>query len=110
VSLVVIKVTQILMYRLSLALGLYSKQGPEGVPDDYSGNPWPGFGVLLGTNLLGLVLIVTRRDLVWTLASAWVNVSIWTLRPKPAPVYVSLWPRVSSSAHTEHGHLHRLWL
>lgn len=49
----------------------------------------PGFGVLLGTNLLGLAVVIIRGDIVWCVAATWVAVSIWTANPKPAPVYVS---------------------
>ena len=48
-----------------------------------------GFGVVLGTNLLGLIVVIIRGDIVWCVAATWVAVSIWTATPKPAPVYVS---------------------
>ena len=48
-----------------------------------------GFAVVLGTNLLGLLVIILRRDIVWCVAATWIAVSIWAAQPKPAPVYVS---------------------
>ena len=48
-----------------------------------------GFGVLLGTNLLGLAVVIVRGDIVWCVAATWIAVSIWTANPKPAPIYVS---------------------
>lgn len=51
---------------------------------------WEGFGVMLGVNLLGLLVIILRRDLVWCIGAVWVCVSVWSSRPKAAPVVVSL--------------------
>ena len=49
----------------------------------------PAFGILLGTNLLGLAVVIVRGDIVWCVAATWIAVSIWSAKPKPAPVYVS---------------------
>lgn len=49
---------------------------------------WPVFGVVLGTNLVGLLVVILRRDIVWTIAATWICVSIWSERPKPTPIYV----------------------
>jgi hypothetical protein len=51
-----------------------------------------GFGVVLGTNLLGLAVVVIRGDIVWCVAATWVAISIWSAKPKPAPVNVSDYP------------------
>ena len=60
-----------------------------GEPIDYSKwHAWTGFGVVLGTNLLGLIVVLLRRDIVCCIAATWVCVSIWSYRPKPSPVYV----------------------
>ena len=47
------------------------------------------FGVVLGTNLLGLAVVIIRGDIVWCVAATWIAVSIWSASPKPAPVNVS---------------------
>jgi hypothetical protein len=47
------------------------------------------FAVVLGTNLLGLAVVIIRGDIVWCVAATWVAVSIWSAPPKPAPVNVS---------------------
>ncbi|KAH7923189.1 hypothetical protein BV22DRAFT_1093351 [Leucogyrophana mollusca] len=74
-------------YALFITLGLsYSPSHPE----DYGNHPWSGFGVTFGTNLLGLVVVLTRRDIVWTVAATWICASIWSARPKPAPVYITV--------------------
>ena len=72
----------------SITLGLTYKGIIPGLPIDYTAHPWPGFGVVFGTNLLGLIVIALRRDIVWCVAATWICASIWSLRPKPAPVYV----------------------
>jgi len=63
---------------------------PPGNPQNYADwHAMAGFAVILGTNLLGLLVIILRRDIVWCVAATWIAVSIWAARPKPAPVYVS---------------------
>ncbi|ESK85664.1 hypothetical protein Moror_9933 [Moniliophthora roreri MCA 2997] len=81
-----------LMFPLSLfiALGLVYDPSYPGPPVNYSENPWPGFGVVFGTNILGLLVIIFRRDIVWCVAATWICISIWTERPKPGPVYVTV--------------------
>lgn len=62
------------------------------MPDDnYSykaWHVWPVFGVVFGTNLVGLLVVLFRRDIVWTIAATWICISLWSLEPKPAPVKV----------------------
>lgn len=85
-----ISITQSLTHKPSVTLGLSFHPTPPGSPRDYSSwHAMPGFGVLLGTNLLGLAVVIIRGDIVWCVAATWVAVSIWTANPKPAPVYVS---------------------
>jgi len=71
-------------YSLFLALGLYNK--PWGRSPDTG---MAGLITVLTTNLLGLVVIVLRRDIVWCVAATWICVSLWTQRPKPAPIYIT---------------------
>ncbi|KAJ3840941.1 hypothetical protein F5878DRAFT_723361 [Lentinula raphanica] len=80
-----------LMFPLSLFinLGLTYTPTTPGPPRDYADHPWPGFGVVLGTNLLGFLVIILRRDIVWCAAATWISISIWVLRPKPGPVYIA---------------------
>ena len=73
----------------SITLGLTFYPSPDG-PQHYSSwHAMTGFGVVLGTNLLGLAVVILRGDIVWCVAATWVAVSIWTASPKPAPVNVS---------------------
>ncbi|KAG2093305.1 uncharacterized protein F5147DRAFT_720984 [Suillus discolor] len=74
-------------YSLFLTLGLY--YSPSN-PDHYGRFAWPGFGVTFGANLIGLFVILMRRDIVWAVAATWICVSIWTARPKPALVYITV--------------------
>ncbi|KAK0484705.1 hypothetical protein IW261DRAFT_1458247 [Armillaria novae-zelandiae] len=80
-----------LMFPLSLfvTLGLVQTPTAPGPPIDPNAYQWPGFGVVFGTNILGLLVVVFRRDIVWCVAATWICVSIWSLRPKPAPVYIT---------------------
>ncbi|KAH7888259.1 hypothetical protein F5I97DRAFT_1866924 [Phlebopus sp. FC_14] len=59
-------------------------------PEELARHPWPGFAVVLAVNLVGLAVIVIRRDIVWAVASTWICVSIWSARPKPAPVFITV--------------------
>ncbi|KAG1837346.1 hypothetical protein C8R48DRAFT_743561 [Suillus tomentosus] len=74
-------------YSLFITLGLY--YSPSN-PEHYGRFAWPGFGVTCGANLIGLFVILMRRDIVWAVAATWICVSIWTARPKPAPVYITV--------------------
>ncbi|KAI0342541.1 hypothetical protein BDW22DRAFT_1395582 [Trametopsis cervina] len=59
-----------------------------GEPQHYGRHQWAGFIVVLSVNLLGLVVIALRRDIVWCVAATWICASIWSLDPKPFPVWV----------------------
>ena len=72
-------------YLRSITLGL--SYNPEH-PQDYTRHPWPGFAVVMATNVLSLVVILLRRDMIWAIAATWICVSIWAAPPKPAPVFV----------------------
>ncbi|KAJ7035669.1 hypothetical protein C8F04DRAFT_514803 [Mycena alexandri] len=75
---------------LFIALGLTTPPLYDGTPADYNRHMWSGFGVVFGTNLVSLIVIVLRRDIVWCAAATWICVSIWALRPKPQPVYITV--------------------
>ncbi|KAL0579419.1 hypothetical protein V5O48_002590 [Marasmius crinis-equi] len=56
-----------LMFPLSLfiTLGLtYPMTHDPDHPLDFNAYQWPGFGVLFGTNMLGLIVVIFRRDIV----------------------------------------------
>ncbi|OSD08757.1 hypothetical protein PYCCODRAFT_1448904 [Trametes coccinea BRFM310] len=71
-------------YSLFVTLGLTWSPGE---PQHYSRGQWAGCAVLLGVNLLGLLVIILRRDIVWCAAATWICASVWSLKPKPAPVF-----------------------
>ncbi|KAF9237019.1 hypothetical protein BU15DRAFT_49318 [Melanogaster broomeanus] len=74
-------------YSLFITLGLsYSPDHPE----EYDRHPWSGFAVVLAVNLLGLAVILIRRDVIWAIAATWICVSIWSAQPKPAPVFITV--------------------
>ncbi|KAJ7291067.1 hypothetical protein C8J57DRAFT_1112860 [Mycena rebaudengoi] len=81
----------VLQFGLMFPLSLFVKLGLTYSPLylDYNSHPWPGFGVVFGTNLVGLLVIALRRDIVWCVAATWICVSIWSLRPKPNHVYIT---------------------
>jgi len=74
---------------LFITLGLTFHPSPDG-PQHYSN--WyamTAFGVVLGTNLLGLAVVIIRSDIVWCVAGTWIAVSLWSATPKPAPVHIT---------------------
>lgn len=69
----------------SVTLGLtYSPNHPE----QYDQHAWWGFAAVFAVNILGLAVIIARRDIVWAVAATWICVSEWSARPKPLPVLV----------------------
>ena len=38
-------------------------------------------------NLIGLVVIVVRKDIVWCIAAVWIDIAIWSAKPKPSTVF-----------------------
>ncbi|KAI0943138.1 hypothetical protein AcV7_002369 [Taiwanofungus camphoratus] len=73
-------------YSLFVTLGFTWSPGE---PQHYARHQWAGFGVTLGVNLLGLVVIVLRRDIVWCIAASWMCATIWIRAPKPMPVWLT---------------------
>ncbi|KAH9974272.1 hypothetical protein BGW80DRAFT_1458348 [Lactifluus volemus] len=57
-------------------------------PDQYDRKQWEGFTYLLIVNIVGLLIVVLRRDWVWCLGATWVCISIWLKEPKPIAIYV----------------------
>ena len=93
----------------SVTLGLTFDPTTPGSPQHYSSwHAMTGFGVLLGTNLLGLAVVIIRGDIVWCVAATWIAVSIWSAKPKPPPVYVSdmsiYKEKRKTQRKTDHGH------
>ncbi|KAH0839375.1 hypothetical protein J3R83DRAFT_69 [Lanmaoa asiatica] len=78
-----------LMFPYSLFITLGLSYAPEH-PEDYIQHPWPGFAVVMSVNLLSLVVILFRRDVIWAIAATWICISIWTASPKPPPVLISV--------------------
>jgi hypothetical protein len=70
----------------SITLGL---TWPKGDNAPYTKYQWPGFAVMLGVNLIGLIVICARRDIVWCVGAVWVCASVWSAQPKPASIIVS---------------------
>jgi len=59
---------------------------PTKSPAQYKSYEWDGFAVVLTTNVVGLLIVAVRRDLLWCIAAASINVCIWTERPKSMAV------------------------
>ncbi|KAF5365272.1 hypothetical protein D9758_005355 [Tetrapyrgos nigripes] len=77
-----------MMFPLGLFIELGLTDGiPVGGAPTHRANPWPAFGVVLGTNFIGMLVVIMRRDIVWCVAATWICISIWSLKPKPAPVF-----------------------
>jgi len=76
-----------LMFPYSLFINL-GHTWSHGDQTHYTRGQWPGFGVMLGVNLIGFVVIVIRRDIVWTIGAVWVCAAVWSQKPKPASVYI----------------------
>lgn len=74
-------------YCLFVALGWTWTQGD---PQHYSQHQWAGLGIMLGVNILSLIVIALRRDIVWCIAASWICASIWSSKPKPFPVYITV--------------------
>ncbi|KAJ3557045.1 hypothetical protein NM688_g1685 [Phlebia brevispora] len=61
-----------------------------GEPQHYGRHQWAGFGFVLGVNLLALLVVVLRRDIVLCVAASWICASIWSQTPKPFPVFITV--------------------
>jgi len=33
-------------------------------------------------------VIVVRKDIVWCIAAVWIDIAIWSAKPKPSPVFI----------------------
>jgi hypothetical protein len=79
-------------YCLFVTLGLYFRPTwPDTGPIHYSSwHVWSGFGVVISTNLLALLVIVIRQDIVWCIAATWLCISLWAETPKPAPILAAV--------------------
>jgi hypothetical protein len=62
----------------------------DGTPVNYSDYAWSGFAVVIISNLIGLAVVLYRRDITWCVAATWIAISVWSKRPKPAPVYITV--------------------
>jgi len=71
-------------YSLFVKLGYTWEPGK---PNQYADHQWAGFGVLLLVNLIGLAVIVLRKDIVWCVAAVWIDIAIWSAKPKPSTVF-----------------------
>jgi len=71
-------------YSLFVELGYTWEPGK---PNQYADHQWVGFGVLLLVNLIGLIVIVARKDIVWCVAAVWIDIAIWSAKPKPSTVF-----------------------
>jgi len=60
-----------------------------GEPQHYARHQWVGFAVVLGVNVLGLLVVILRRDIVWCISASWICASIWSRSPKPMPVWLT---------------------
>ncbi|PPR07824.1 hypothetical protein CVT24_003101 [Panaeolus cyanescens] len=75
---------------LFITLGFFVRGYETGLPvDESKWHPNTGLLVVLGINLVELVVIVARHDIVWCVAATWTNVSLWAGRPKPAEIYIT---------------------
>jgi len=60
-----------------------------GDPTKYDRYQWEGFGVVLGSNLLALLVVTSHHDIIWCVAAVWLNAAQWSRRPKALPVFVT---------------------
>jgi hypothetical protein len=58
-------------------------------PNRYANYQWEAFGVIMGTNLLGLIIVILNTDVVWAAGGVWCMLAEIARRPKPAPVFIS---------------------
>lgn len=82
----ILPLTIMLPVSIFIALGHYWAEGDTKAYDNYM---WEGFGVFFAFNLLGLIFIALRRDVVWAVGAAWLAASVWNAPPKSAPVSIT---------------------
>ncbi|EPT02010.1 hypothetical protein FOMPIDRAFT_1160886 [Fomitopsis schrenkii] len=73
-------------YNLFVTLGWTFSPGE---PQHYARHQWAGFAVMLGVNIVGLLVVIIRRDIVWCISAAWMCASVWSRQPKPMPVWLT---------------------
>lgn len=84
---------------------IYSADHPE---RDYDVRTWEAFGFIMGTNILGLIYVMIRRDFVWTLGGVWCMIALMSRRPKSVPVFAAcilvavLYPLIWIVSHAWH--------
>ncbi|KZT08166.1 uncharacterized protein LAESUDRAFT_724171 [Laetiporus sulphureus 93-53] len=73
-------------YSLFITLG-YAFSPSE--PQHYARYQWTGFGVMMGVNVFGLLVVILSRDIVWCVSASWLCASVWSRSPKPMPVWLT---------------------
>lgn len=61
---------------------------PPSQPNEAMRHALPSAIVMLSTNIVSLLVIVARQDLVWCIGAVWVTVSIWVGRWRAVGVWV----------------------
>lgn len=59
-------------------------------PQYYAEYQWQAVAFILSFNIVGLIEVALRQDIIWAIAGTWVMVGILVKRPKPMPVFVSI--------------------
>ncbi|KAF8511317.1 hypothetical protein JB92DRAFT_2935233 [Gautieria morchelliformis] len=70
----------------SIFIMLNKTWDPKDASRHYMDYQWEGFAVVIVTNVVSLLIIALRRDIVWCIGAVWINICIWTARPKSTPV------------------------
>ncbi|KAJ8520876.1 hypothetical protein ONZ45_g2390 [Pleurotus djamor] len=79
-----------LEYSLFITLGLIQTPTSPGIPRDYDRYAFEGFLAVFFTNLVSIIVIAVRRDIVWCIAAVWICISVWSERPKASSVYITV--------------------
>ncbi|EMD37014.1 hypothetical protein CERSUDRAFT_114912 [Gelatoporia subvermispora B] len=72
-------------YCLFVALGWTWSPGE---PQHFRNHAYAGAAVVLGVNILALVVIVWRHDLVGCVCASWLCAALWSVDPKAAEVWI----------------------
>ncbi|KAG8892875.1 hypothetical protein FRC01_013903, partial [Tulasnella sp. 417] len=62
---------------------------PDHPEVDYDHRSWEAFAFILDTNALGIIWVLMKRDLVWTVGGVWAMVALMSKRPKGVPVFTA---------------------
>ncbi|KAG9000648.1 hypothetical protein FRB90_011774 [Tulasnella sp. 427] len=65
---------------------VFSPDHPE---VDYDRRSWEALGFILGTNAVGLLWVLIKRDLIWTIGGVWTMLALMSKRPKGVPVFTA---------------------